>query len=44
MPVAPRIVNDVSFKSTTNHDAHFVWQVQHLVKLEGVLCCFAHCK
>ena len=32
MPVAPHIVNDVSYVSTINHDIHFAWQVQHLVK------------
>ena len=44
MPVAPRFVNDVSYVSTINHDSHFAWQVQHLVKLEGVLRCIAHCQ
>ena len=24
--------------------AHFAWQAQYLVRLEGVDCCFAHCK
>ena len=44
MPVAPRIVNDVSYVSRINHETHFAWQVQYLVKLAGVLCCFAYCK
>ena len=44
MPVAPRIVNDVSYDSTTNHDIHFAWQEQYLVKLESDACCTAHCK
>ena len=32
MLVAPRIVNDVSYVMRINHDIHFAWQVQHLVK------------
>ena len=44
MPVAPRIVNDVSYVSGINHDVHFAWQAQYLVKLEGDSCCFAHWK
>ena len=32
MPVAPRIVNDVSYVMWINHEIHFAWQVQHLVK------------
>ena len=24
--------------------AHFVWQAQYMVSLEGDICCFAHCK
>ena len=43
-PVVPRIVHDVSYVSRINHETHFAWQVQYLVKLEGDLCCFAHCK
>ena len=43
MPVAPRIVNDVSYATTIN-DAYFSWQGQHLVRLEGDACCSAHCK
>ena len=42
--VAPRIVNDVSYVSTVNHEIHFAWQAQYLVKLEDDSCCFAHCK
>ena len=34
MPVAPRIVNDVSY----------VTDINHLVSLEGDACCSAHCK
>ena len=35
--VAPRIVNDVSYVTRINHEIHFTWQVQYLVKLEGAL-------
>ena len=44
MPVALRIVNDVSYVMRTNHEIHFAWQAQYLVKLEGDACCSAHCK
>ena len=44
MPVAPRIVNDVSYVTKINHESHFAWQAQHLVRLEGDACCSAHCK
>ena len=44
MPVAPRIVNDVSFVMRINHEIHFAWQAQYLVRLEGVDCRSAHCK
>ena len=44
MPVAPRIVNDVSYVMWINHEIHFAWQVQHLVRLEVDACCYAHCK
>ena len=33
-PVAPRIVNDVSYVTRINHHSHFAWQVQYLVTLE----------
>ena len=33
-PVAPRIVNDVSYVTDINHESHFAWQVQYLVTLE----------
>ena len=42
MPVAPRIVNDVSCATRINDARHFTWQAQHLVRLEGDACCFAH--
>ena len=44
MPVAPRIVNDVSYVSTVNHDSHSAWQAQYLVRWEGESCCSAHWK
>ena len=34
MPVAPRIVNDVSYVTDITHESHFAWQVQYLVTLE----------
>ena len=34
-PVAPRIVNDVSYVTRINHEMHFAWQAQYLVKLEA---------
>ena len=42
--LAPRIVNDVSYVMRINHEIHFAWQAQYLVKLEGDSCCPAHCK
>ena len=33
-PVAPRIVNDVSYVMRIKQASHFGWQVQHLVKLK----------
>ena len=44
MPVAPLIVNDVSYVMWINHEIHFAWRAQYLVRLEGVDCCSAHCK
>ena len=29
MPVALRIVNDVSYVTQINHESHFAWQAQH---------------
>ena len=43
MPVAPRIVNDISCATRINDACHFTWQAQHLVRLESDACCFAHC-
>ena len=33
--VAPRIGNDVSNVTRINHEIHFAWQAQYLVRLEG---------
>ena len=44
MPVAPRIVNDVSYVMRINHDTPFAWQAPYLVRFEGDSCFFAHCK
>ena len=44
MPVALGIVNDVSYAMRMNHEIHFAWQAQYLVKLEADACCSAHCK
>ena len=44
MPVAPRIVNDVSCVTRITHACHDTWQAQYLVRLEGDACCSAHCK
>ena len=32
--LAPRILNDVSYVTRINHEMHFAWQAQYLVKLE----------
>ena len=44
MPVALRIGNDISYVMRINHEIHFAWQGQYLVRFEGVDCCSAHCK
>ena len=44
MPVAPRIVNDLSYVTGINHACHVAWQAQYLVMLEDECCCSAHCK
>ena len=44
MPVAPHIVNDVSSVMWLNHDIHFAWQAQNLVRSEVDACCSPHCK
>ena len=44
MPVALRIVNDVSYAMPINHEIHFAWQAQYLLKLEAAFCWSALCK
>ena len=44
MPVALRIVNDVSYVSRINDESHFAWQAHYLVRLERDACCSVHCK
>ena len=44
MPAAPRIVNDVSYVTGINHACYIAWQAHYLVRLEGDVCCSAHCK
>ena len=43
MPVAPRIVNDVSYVTRINDASHFSLQENYLVALEDETCCSAHC-
>ena len=42
--LAPRNLNDVSCVTRINHEIHFAWQAQYLVRLEGDFACSAHCK
>ncbi len=35
MPVAPRIVNKVSYAICDNHEHRFTWHAQYLVTLVG---------
>ena len=44
MPVALRVVSDVSNVTGANHACHFTWQAQYLVRLEGDACCSAQCE
>ena len=37
MPVAPPIVIDVSYVTKINHESHFAWQAQYLVRLGRVM-------
>ena len=41
MPVAPRIVNDVSYVTRINVASHFPLQAQYLVMLVDDTCCRA---
>ena len=43
-PVAPRIVNDVSYVTKMNNEIQFAWQAQYLVKLDCDSYCSAHSK
>ena len=36
LPVALRIVNDVSYVMRINHEIHFAWQAQYLLRLDIV--------
>ena len=42
--LAPRIVNDVAYVTRINHDMHFAWQAQYLLRLEVDIACSAHSK
>ena len=42
--VALHIINNVSFVTRINHEIHFSWQAQCLVRLDNDTCCSAHCK
>ena len=44
LPVVPLIVNSVSCVKRIQHEIHFSWQAQYLVRLEGVACRSAQCK
>ena len=44
LPVAPRIVNDVACVMRINHEIHFAWQAQYLVRLQADSSRSAHCK
>ena len=43
-PVAPCIVNEVSYVMRTQNVSLFVWQAQYLVSFDGDTCCSAHWK
>ena len=43
-PVAPRIVNDVSYVMRTKYASLSAWQAQYLVRLDRDTCCSAHCR
>ena len=44
MPGVPRNVNDVSNATDINHESHFAWQAQYLVRLADDICSSAHSK
>ena len=39
--LAPRIGNDVSYVTRINHEIHFEWQAQYLVRFEVDFACSA---
>ena len=43
-PVAPCIVNDVSYVARIYHKIHFSWQAQYLLRLANNTCYSAHYK
>ena len=42
--LSPRIVNDASNVTRINHEIHFTWQVQYLVRFQVDFACCAHWK
>ena len=42
--LAPRILKDVSYVTRINHEMHFEWQAQYLVRFEVDFACSAHSK
>ena len=42
--LAPRILNDVSYVTRINHEMHFAWHAQYLVRFEVDFACSAHSK
>ena len=42
--LAPRILNDVAYMTRINHEIHFAWQAQYLVRFEVDFACSAHSK
>ena len=40
--VALHIVNNVSCVKRINHEIHFSWQAQYLVRFDNDTCCSAH--
>ena len=42
--VAPRIGNSISCAKRFDHESHFAWQAQYLVRLDNGTCCSAHWK
>ena len=42
--LAPRMGNYVSYETRINHEIHFAWQAQYLVRFEVDFACSAHSK